>query len=119
MSASDPDSKIDLLDTREAVGKKLKKAVCVPRQVEGNGVIAFVEHVIFRAMALKTGQKARFVVEKREGEPLVYESVEKLKEDYEADIVRLLFLSLSLFRLYVLMRKSSRPNSSNQPSLPP
>jgi tyrosyl-tRNA synthetase len=31
--------------------------------------------------------KARFVVEMREGEPLVYESVQKLKEDYEADIV--------------------------------
>jgi tyrosyl-tRNA synthetase len=87
MSASDPDSKIDLLDTREVVEKKLNKALCHPRQVEGNGLIAFVEHIIFRALALKTGQKARFVVERREGEPLVYESVEKLKEDYEADIV--------------------------------
>lgn len=88
MSASDPDSKIDLLDTEEAVGKKLRRAVCVPKQVEGNGVIAFTEHVIFRAAALKSGGKAKFVVERREGEPLVYESVQKLKEDYEADIVR-------------------------------
>lgn len=87
MSASDPDSKIDLLDSREGVEKKLKKAVCVPRQVEGNGVIAFVEHVIFRAVALKTGKETRFVAERREGEPLVYESVQKMKEDYEADIV--------------------------------
>jgi tyrosyl-tRNA synthetase len=28
MSASDPDSKIDLLDTPEAVKKKLKKSIC-------------------------------------------------------------------------------------------
>jgi tyrosyl-tRNA synthetase len=90
MSASDPDSKIDLLDTREGVEKKLKKAVCGPRQVKGNGVIAFVEDVIFRALALKTGQKAQFVVGREEGEPLIYESVQKLKEDYEADIVGLL-----------------------------
>lgn len=89
MSASDPDSKIDLLDTKEGVEKKLRKALCVPKMVEGNGVIAFVEHVIFRALALKNGGKVKFVVERREGDPLVYENVEKMKEDYAADIVRL------------------------------
>jgi tyrosyl-tRNA synthetase len=88
MSSSDPDSKIDLLDTKEVVEKKLRKAVCVPKQVEGNGVIAFVEHVIFRAVALKTGGAPQFEVQRREGEPLIYESIEKLKEDYAADIVR-------------------------------
>jgi tyrosyl-tRNA synthetase len=88
MSASDPDSKIDLLDTKEVVEKKLRKALCVPKTVEGNGVIAFVEHVIFRALALKNNGKAKFVVERREGEPLVYEDVAKMKEDYTADIVR-------------------------------
>jgi len=48
-------------------------------------------------------------VERKEGEPLVYENVEKLKEDYGPDIVRLLFPSLSLFKIYVPMRKSSPP----------
>lgn len=90
MSASDPDSKIDLLDGPEVVEKKLKKAKCVPKEVEGNGVIAFVEHVIFRALALKSGGKPKFVVERKEGEPLVYYTIQKLKEDYAADIVSLL-----------------------------
>ncbi|RYP27454.1 hypothetical protein DL767_007698 [Monosporascus sp. MG133] len=87
MSASEPDSKIDLLETPEAVAKKLKKAVCVPKKVEGNGVIAFVEHVIFRAVALKTGGKPSFKVERRDEEPIVYDDVEKLKSDYEQDIL--------------------------------
>jgi tyrosyl-tRNA synthetase len=87
MSASDPDSKIDLLDEPAVVEKKLKKAKCVPKEVEGNGVIAFVEHVIFRAIALKVDHEPTFKVERRDQEPLLYTSVEKLKEDYAADIV--------------------------------
>ncbi|MCJ1297988.1 hypothetical protein MMC08_000777 [Hypocenomyce scalaris] len=86
MSSSDPDSKIDLLDTPEAVKKKLKKAYAVPKEVEGNGIVSFVEYVLLPVSALKSG-KGRFLVERREGEgePLVYEDIETLKEDYKAD----------------------------------
>ncbi|KAF5236444.1 hypothetical protein FAUST_6594 [Fusarium austroamericanum] len=85
MSSSDPNSKIGLLDTPEEVSKKLRKAVCVPRQVEGNGVITFIEHVIFRILALKG--TVEFVVEQRDGEVLVYQDIDKLKQDYEQDIL--------------------------------
>lgn len=87
MSSSEPDSKIDLLDKPEVVEKKLRKAVCKPKEVEGNGVIAFVEHVIFRAIALRIEREQNFTVQRRDQEPLVYESIEKLKEDYIADIL--------------------------------
>jgi tyrosyl-tRNA synthetase len=87
MSVSEPDSKIDLLDSPEVVEKKLRKAVCVPKEVEGNGVIAFVEHVIMRAIALKVDRESNFVVQRKDQEPLVYETAAKLKEDYAADIV--------------------------------
>lgn len=87
MSASDPDSKIDLLDEPKDVEKKLRKAKCVPKEVEGNGVIAFVEHVIFRAIALNIEKETKFVVERRDAEPLIYETMEKLKEDYQADVL--------------------------------
>ncbi|KAF5708558.1 tyrosyl-tRNA synthetase [Fusarium mundagurra] len=87
MSSSEPSSKINLLDTSEEVTKKLRKAVCAPRQIEGNGVIAFIEHVIFRVESLKTGGKPRFMVETREGEKLVYENISKLKEDFVNDIL--------------------------------
>ncbi|KAG5794557.1 hypothetical protein H9Q69_006373 [Fusarium xylarioides] len=87
MSSSEPSSKINLLDTPQEVTKKLRKAVCVPKQVEGNGVIAFIEHVIFRVESLKTGGKPRFTVETRDGETLVYEHISKLKEDFVNDIL--------------------------------
>lgn len=87
MSASDPDSKIDILDTPEAVKKKLKKAYAVPKEVAGNGLIGFVEYVLLPVSALKTGSKGTFVVERREGEPLVYDSMDKLRSDYTADTV--------------------------------
>ncbi|KAG9237602.1 tRNA synthetases class I-domain-containing protein [Amylocarpus encephaloides] len=87
MSASDPDSKIDLLEAPDKVKTKLKKAKCVPKEVEGNGVIAFVEHVILRALALKKDHDGKFTVERNDQEPLIYESAEKLKGDYAADIL--------------------------------
>jgi len=94
MSASDPDSKIDILDTPEIVKKKLKKAYAVPKETEGNGLISFVEFVLLPVSALKTGGTSRFVVERREGEgePLVYEDIQAVKDDYNADKVSLLAL---------------------------
>uniref|UniRef100_A0A8D2KXK5 Tyrosine--tRNA ligase n=2 Tax=Varanus komodoensis TaxID=61221 RepID=A0A8D2KXK5_VARKO len=47
MSSSEEDSKIDLLDRKEDVKKKLKKAFCEPGNVENNGVLAFIKHVLF------------------------------------------------------------------------
>ncbi|KAH0542927.1 hypothetical protein FGG08_002696 [Glutinoglossum americanum] len=87
MSASDPDSKIDILDTPEIVKKKLRKAFAVPKEVEGNGIISFVEFVLLPISALKNSGRGNFVVERREGEgePLVYTDIETLKDDYKAD----------------------------------
>lgn len=88
MSASDPDSKIDLLDTEVVTRRKLNKAPAAPREVEGNGIISFVEYVLLPASALKSGDKARFVVEQKEREPRIYHDIETLKNDYKQDIVR-------------------------------
>ena len=53
MSSSEEESKIDLLDRKEDVKKKLKKAFCEPGNVENNGVLAFIRHVLF---PLKSGK---------------------------------------------------------------
>ncbi|KAF4415912.1 tyrosyl-tRNA synthetase [Fusarium acutatum] len=87
ISSSEQSSKINLLDAPEEVTKKLRKAVCAPNRVEGNDVIAFIEHVIFLVESLKTGGKPRFTVETRDGEAPVYEDISKLKEDYKSDIL--------------------------------
>lgn len=47
------DSKIDLLDRKEDVKKKLKKAFCEPGNIENNGVLSFIKHVLF---PLKSGE---------------------------------------------------------------
>jgi len=87
MSASDPNSKIDLLDSKADVEKKLKKAVCAPKETEGNGIIAFIEFVLLPISELSAQDgKGRFVVEKDGGE-VVYGNIEKLKEDYVADTI--------------------------------
>jgi tyrosyl-tRNA synthetase len=75
------------LDTPEAITKKIKKAEAAPRVVEENGVVALVEYVLLPAATLKG--KKEFIVERREGEPLVYTDIKKLKEDYTNDIVRI------------------------------
>ncbi|KAL7273679.1 Tyrosine--tRNA ligase cytoplasmic [Rhizina undulata] len=88
MSASDPNSKIDLLDKPDVVKSKLKKAHCAPKEVEGNGVISFVEYVIFPISALSSEDgKATFHVARDEkwGGPVTYSSIEELKKDYVED----------------------------------
>lgn len=107
MSASDPDSKIDILDTPEAVKKKLRKAFAQPKETEGNGIISFVEYVLLPVSALENDDGyGRFVVDRseEEGGKIVYENIESLKKDYEADIVG--FPSACSFDLMILMLAS-------------
>ncbi|GAA5976861.1 hypothetical protein JCM11641_000893 [Rhodosporidiobolus odoratus] len=56
MSSSDPNSKIDFLDSPSAVKSKIQKAHCAPGEVEGNGVLAFIRHVVIPIGELFKGQ---------------------------------------------------------------
>lgn len=47
MSASDPASKIDLLDSAEEIKKKISKAYCPEAELKDNGVITFMKYAIF------------------------------------------------------------------------
>lgn len=47
MSLLFQESKIDLLDSKEDVKKKLKKAFCEPGNIQNNGVLSFVKYVLF------------------------------------------------------------------------
>lgn len=52
------ESKIDLLDSKDDVKKKLKKAFCEPGNIQNNGVLLFVKYVLF---PLRGGR--RFILE--------------------------------------------------------
>ncbi|RDL42175.1 Tyrosine--tRNA ligase [Venustampulla echinocandica] len=87
MSSSDPDSKIDILDSAEVVAKKIRKSLAVPRIVEENGLLAFVEFVLLPAAALK-GRREFVVDRSRDGlEPLVYSNIEEVQNDYRNDVL--------------------------------
>lgn len=86
MSASDPNSKIDLLDPPDVVTRKIKKAVAVPKEVENNGLLAFVRHVLLPASSLLDGER-KFTIERQGSEPLIYRDADALDADYATDVV--------------------------------
>ncbi|CAG2182180.1 unnamed protein product, partial [Oppiella nova] len=66
-----------MLDTPEAVKKKLKRAFCEPGKVEDNGVLAFVKHVVFSLFDT-------FQVNRKEanGGNLIYKEYQSLESDF-------------------------------------
>ncbi|KAL1919943.1 uncharacterized protein VTP21DRAFT_1875 [Calcarisporiella thermophila] len=84
MSASDPDSKIDLLDDAATVKKKLKKAFCEEGNIEDNGVLAFVKSVLFPISSLGSNGKPTFTIRRPEkyGGDVVYEDYASLEKDF-------------------------------------
>lgn len=82
MSSSEEESKIDLLDRKEDVKKKLKKAFCEPGNVENNGVLSFIKHVLFPL-------KSEFVILRDEkwGGNKTYTAYTDLEKDFAAEVV--------------------------------
>ncbi|KAI5965758.1 TYS1 [Candida pseudojiufengensis] len=87
MSASDPNSKIDIIEDPKIVKKKINSAYCAPGELKDNGLIAFTEFVIQPIDELKTGKDGSFslYIDRPEkfGGPIKYDSIESLKKDYE------------------------------------
>ncbi|XP_031550223.1 tyrosine--tRNA ligase, cytoplasmic-like [Actinia tenebrosa] len=83
MSASDEDSKIDLLDSSSTVKKKVKKAFCEEGNVTENGVLAFAKFVIFPVLQIKNINE--LVIERAEenGGNLTFTDYESLKSTFE------------------------------------
>ncbi|CAO3701044.1 unnamed protein product [Rhizopus stolonifer] len=83
MSASDPDSKIDFLDSPKDVQKKIKKAFCEEGNITENGILSFVKFVWFPLKSLN-GNKPTFTTIRPEqyGGNTVYEKFEDLEKDF-------------------------------------
>lgn len=86
MSASDPNSKIDILDDPKQVRKKVNSAYCAPGEIENNGLIAFIEYVIQPIQELKAEKDNVFSLDidrpEKYGGPISYDSVDELKADF-------------------------------------
>jgi tyrosyl-tRNA synthetase len=58
MSSSDPNSKIDFLDSPELVRKKIKTAFCEEGNVEKNGILSFLKAVLIPISQLRLDRRA-------------------------------------------------------------
>ena len=58
MSSSDPNSKIDFLDSPEAIRKKIRTAFCEEANVEKNGILSFLEAVLIPISQLRLDRRA-------------------------------------------------------------
>ncbi|MBW0501577.1 hypothetical protein O181_041292 [Austropuccinia psidii MF-1] len=101
MSSSDSKSKIDFLDSPEDVKKKIKDAVCVPGEVEGNGLLAFLDSVLFPIADLKQSMSVNHhspfatsdapegtlfsIPRKREKDVLHYSTYSQVVADYQTE----------------------------------
>ncbi|MBI4150826.1 tyrosine--tRNA ligase [Candidatus Woesearchaeota archaeon] len=83
MSASVAHSKIDLLDDEKTVKEKLDKAYCPAGEIEGNGVLAFLNYVV---MAQKEPDKKKFIVSRpaKFGGDLMYDTYADIETDFVA-----------------------------------
>lgn len=88
MSSSDPKSKVDLLDDPVTIRKNIAKAYCAPRTTDGNGFLAFIQHVLLPYSQLQSpdGKTANVsVVLKDQTEPTVFTSFAEMAITYNTD----------------------------------
>ena len=81
MSASEAGSKINLTDDDDAVAEKIEGAYCPAGELEGNGVLEYLQFLVFPVLA-ERGET--FVVERPEeyGGDLTYDEYGKLESDF-------------------------------------
>jgi tyrosyl-tRNA synthetase len=79
MSASDPNSKIDLVEDEESVKKKLNKADFIEGDPD-NGVMAFLEYFL---MVIKKDNREKFLIERpaKFGGNIEYKDFDSIKKD--------------------------------------
>ncbi|MFC6906378.1 tyrosine--tRNA ligase [Halalkalicoccus tibetensis] len=81
MSASEAGSKVNLTDDPDTVAEKIEGAYCPQGEVEDNGVLEYLEHLVFPILA-EAGEP--FVVERPEeyGGDIVYEEYGDLESEF-------------------------------------
>lgn len=87
MSASEEDSKIDLLDDSKTVKKKIAKAFCEEGNIKENGVLAFCKFVLFPIIELKKESGIKIERSEEHGGDILYSSYDKLEEDFASKMI--------------------------------
>lgn len=82
MSSSDRDSKIEFLDTKNEIKKKVKAAYCAEGDIQFNPLMELVSYIIFPL--LQHLGKDNFIINRNEkyGGQIVYQSFDDIKTDF-------------------------------------
>jgi tyrosyl-tRNA synthetase len=85
MSASNPDSKIDLLDTKKQIVAKINKCYCLPGDIVDNCLIEILENLIFPILNYKG---LNFVINRKDkfGGPITYTNINEVKRDFVTEV---------------------------------
>ncbi|HTY43672.1 MAG TPA: tyrosine--tRNA ligase [Patescibacteria group bacterium] len=80
MSASDPKTKIDILDDEETIKSKIQNAECEAGNPD-NGVMAFLKYVL---MTIKTDRKEKLIIKRKKehGGDLTYKNYSEVEKDF-------------------------------------
>lgn len=82
MSASDPNSKIDFLDSSEVVRKKISKAFCEEGNTKENGILAFLQAVLIPISQLRLERlRGKTAADEAEGEGTLGDQKPFVSED--------------------------------------
>jgi len=83
MSSSEPNSKIDFDDTDKQIRKKVNKAFCADGVVEGNGLLAMLNYIIFQKL---NAEKRIFVINRPEeyGGKIEFENYKSVESAFAA-----------------------------------
>ena len=86
MSSTDENTKIDLLDTKNMLKRKINKAFCLPGDLKDNSLLILVEKIIFPVLQIKN---ISFIINRKVsfGGPICYSIFNDLKNDFESQVL--------------------------------
>lgn len=102
MSKSNPDSAIFVHDSEADIKRKVSKAYCPEKSVEGNPVIEYAEYLIMRDKSLKVERPAKF------GGDVEFADAAELKSTYSEGKLHPMDLKAAVTRELSAMLKPSR-----------
>jgi tyrosyl-tRNA synthetase len=99
MSASDINSKINMLDTLNQIKKKINRAYCLPGDVDDNCLMVLLDKIIMPILIIK-GNK--FVINRKEefGGSVEYEVFDQVKEDFSNELLHPMDLKNGLINAF-------------------
>lgn len=110
---SDPDSAIFMEDTAEVVERKIKKAFCPVKVIEGNPMVEYARYIILPAFDFEWLIERR--LENGEFENRIYRSYEQFEADYANGVLHPADLKPAIIKAINKLLQPVRDHFANDP----